>query len=91
MLQIGFFSRRTMEALGAEGAANELRELAARLRAAGMGDAEAEAIGKLAERFFEALRKSVRDFTERELQTQQLRLHGEVPARERSSRRASTA
>jgi uncharacterized protein with von Willebrand factor type A (vWA) domain len=69
MLQIGFFSRRTMEALGAEGAANELRELAARLRAAGMGDAEAEAIGKLAERFFEALRKSVRDFMERELQT----------------------
>ena len=69
MLQIGFFSRRTMESLGAEGAANELRELAARLRAAGMGDAEAEAIGKLAERFFEALRKSVRDFMERELQT----------------------
>jgi uncharacterized protein with von Willebrand factor type A (vWA) domain len=69
MLQIGFFSRRTMESLGAEGAANELRELAARLRAAGMGDAEADAIGKLAERFFEALRKSVRDFMERELQT----------------------
>src|SRR5262249_20328443 len=43
MLQIGFFSRRTMEQLGAENAANELRQLAARLRAAGMGDAEAEA------------------------------------------------
>src|SRR4030095_1569067 len=72
MLQIGFFSRRTMEQLGAENAAGELRQLAARLRAAGMGDAEAEAIGQLAERFFEALRQSVRDHMERELQTRNL-------------------
>ena len=69
MLQIGFFGRRTLEALGAENAARELQGLAARLRAAGMGDAEAEAIGRLAERFFEALRQSVRNFMERELQT----------------------
>jgi len=69
MLQIGFFGRRTLEALGAENAARELQSLAARLRAAGMGDAEAEAIGRLAERFFEALRQSVRNFMERELQT----------------------
>jgi len=69
MLQIGFFGRRTLEALGAENAVRELQSLAARLRAAGMGDAEAEAIGRLAERFFEALRQSVRNFMERELQT----------------------
>jgi uncharacterized protein with von Willebrand factor type A (vWA) domain len=69
MLQIGFFGRRTLEAMNAEGATRELRDLAARLRAAGMGDAEAEAIGRLAERFFEALRQSVRSYMERELQT----------------------
>ncbi len=69
MLQIGFFTRRTMEQLGAPGAGQELRDLAARLRAAGMGDAEADAIGALADRFLEALRQSVRDYMERELQT----------------------
>jgi uncharacterized protein with von Willebrand factor type A (vWA) domain len=55
--------------MNAEGATRELRDLAARLRAAGMGDAEAEAIGRLAQRFFEALRQSVRSYMERELQT----------------------
>jgi uncharacterized protein len=69
MLQIGFFTRRAMEQLGAAAAGQELRDLAARLRAAGMGDAEAEAIGRLAERFLEALRQSVRAYMERELQT----------------------
>jgi len=69
MLQIGFFTRRTMEQLGAQGAGQELRDLAARLRAAGMGDAEAEALGRLADGFLEALRQSVRDYMERELQT----------------------
>jgi hypothetical protein len=69
MLQIGFFGRRTLEAMNAEGAVGELRDLAARLRAAGMGDAQAEAIGRIAERFFEALRQSVRSYMERELQT----------------------
>jgi len=69
MLQIGFFTRRTMEQLGAEGATAELQSLAAQLRQMGMSDDEAEAIGKLAERFFEALRQSVRNYMERELQT----------------------
>jgi uncharacterized protein with von Willebrand factor type A (vWA) domain len=69
MLQIGFFTRRTMEQLGAEGATSELQDLAARLRQAGMSDDEAEAVGKLAERFLEALRQSVRNYMERELQT----------------------
>jgi uncharacterized protein with von Willebrand factor type A (vWA) domain len=69
MLQIGFFTRRTMEQLGADAATGELQDLAARLRESGMGAEEAEALGKMAERFFEALRQSVRDYIERELQT----------------------
>ncbi len=69
MLQIGFFTRRTMERLGADGATSELQNLAAQLRQAGMSDDEAEAVGKLAERFLEALRQSVRNYMERELQT----------------------
>ena len=69
MLQIGFFTRRTMEQLGSENAMQELQDLAGRLRQAGMGDAEAEAIGRLAERYLEALRQSVRSYMERELQT----------------------
>ncbi len=69
MLQIGFFTRRTMEQLGADQATGELQDLAARMRESGMGEDEAEALGKMAERFFEALRQSVRDFIERELQT----------------------
>ncbi len=69
LLQIGFFSRRTLEALNAEGAAQELRDLAARLRAGGMPDAQADALGRLADEFLEALRRSVRALTERELQT----------------------
>ena len=36
MLQVGFFSRRTMEGLGAEGAIQELEDLASRLEAAGL-------------------------------------------------------
>ena len=35
-LQVGFFSRRTLEQMNAEGAGQELRDLAARLEAAGM-------------------------------------------------------
>jgi len=70
MLQIGFFSRRMMERMNAEGAAQEIRDLAARLRAAGMGDDEAEALAGLGDRMLEALRRSVRNYTERELQKQ---------------------
>ncbi|HME71654.1 MAG TPA: VWA domain-containing protein [Myxococcota bacterium] len=70
LLQIGFFSRRMMERLNAEGAAQELRDLAARLQAAGMSQGEAEALQALVERLMEALRKAVRNLTERELQKQ---------------------
>jgi hypothetical protein len=70
LLQIGFFSRRMMERMNAEGAAQELRDLADRLRAQGLSDDQAEAIRGLADRLLEALRKSVRNFTERELQKQ---------------------
>ena len=70
MLQIGFFSRRILERLNAEGAAQELRDLAGRLAAAGMPDAQVEAIRELANRLMEALRKAVRNYTERELQQQ---------------------
>jgi uncharacterized protein with von Willebrand factor type A (vWA) domain len=69
MLQIGFLTRRLLDELNAEGAARNLLELAARLRAAGLGDAQADALGRLAERFLEALRRSARNFVERELQT----------------------
>ncbi len=70
MLQLGFFTRRTMEQMGAEGATQELRDLAQRLRDAGLGDAEVEALMELVNRFAEALRRSVRNYTERELQQQ---------------------
>lgn len=70
LLQIGFFTRRTMERMNAEGAGRELRDLVGRLQAAGMGDAQAEAVRELVERLIEALRKSVRNLTERELQKQ---------------------
>ncbi|MCC6642115.1 MAG: VWA domain-containing protein [Deltaproteobacteria bacterium] len=70
LLQIGFFSRRMMERMNAEGAAQELRDLAARLRAQGLSDDQAEAIRGLADRLLEALRRSVRNFAERELQKQ---------------------
>jgi len=68
MLQVGFFTRRTMEQLDSQGAGDELRQLAQQLRAAGMPDAQVDALLDLIERYLEALRKSVRNFTERELQ-----------------------
>jgi hypothetical protein len=68
LLQVGFFSRRTLEQMNADGAAGELRELARLLREGGLGDAEADALLALVERFLEALRRSVRAYTERELQ-----------------------
>jgi len=70
LLQIGFFSRRMMERMNAEGAAQELRDLAERLRAQGLSDDQVEAIRGLADRLLEALRRSIRSFTERELQKQ---------------------
>jgi hypothetical protein len=70
LLQIGFFSRRVMERMNAEGAAQELRDLAGRLQAAGMSEGQAQALQELIERLLEALRKAVRNLTERELQKQ---------------------
>ena len=69
-LQVGFFSRRTAEQLGMEGAGDELADLAARLEAAGMSPEQIAALRKLIEGLMEALRRSVRSFTERELQKQ---------------------
>ncbi|MDJ0788684.1 MAG: VWA domain-containing protein [Myxococcota bacterium] len=70
MLQVGFFTRRTMEQLDSEGAGNELRDLARQLRESGMPDAQVDALLDMVDRFLEALRKSVRSYTERELQQQ---------------------
>jgi hypothetical protein len=69
-LQVGFFSRRTLEQMGTEGAVDELRELANRLEQAGMSPEQIQALRGLIERLLEAMRRSVRAFTERELQQQ---------------------
>jgi uncharacterized protein with von Willebrand factor type A (vWA) domain len=69
-LQIGFFSRRTMEQMGVEGAADELRSLAQALEEAGMSPEQVAALRKLIDGLTEAARRSIRNFTERELQTQ---------------------
>lgn len=70
MLQVGFFSRRTMEGMGAEGAGQELEELANRLEEAGMDPSQVEALRGLVGKLMETLRRVVRSNTERELQTQ---------------------
>ncbi len=69
-LQVGFFSRRTLEQMGVEGAADELRELASRLEQAGMSPEQIQALRNLIERLLEAMRRSVRAYSERELQQQ---------------------
>ncbi len=68
MLQIGFFTRRTMEQLDSEGSGKQLRDLARQLRESGMPDAQVDALLEMIDKFLEALRQSVRNFTERELQ-----------------------
>lgn len=70
MLQVGFFSRRTTEQLGMEGAAQELEGLAERMRAQGMGDEAIAQMQELIRKLMETVRRSVRNFTERELQQQ---------------------
>ncbi len=70
MLQIGFFSRRVQEQLGAEGAAQELRDLAEQMRQAGMSEADVQALMDVAGQLQEVLRKVVRNYMERELQKQ---------------------
>ena len=69
MLQVGFFSRRTLEQMGMEGAGQELEALAAQLEAAGLSPEQAQAMRDMIQKLMETLRRSVRDFTERELQT----------------------
>jgi hypothetical protein len=70
MLQVGFFTRRILEQLGSQGAGEELQELLQRLAGMGMPEEELGALRELIERLMEALRQSVRDFTQRELQKQ---------------------
>ena len=69
MLQVGFFSRRTTEQLGMEGAAEQLEKLLAQLEEGGMPSDQVEAMRELIQRLMETLRRAVRNFTERELQT----------------------
>jgi uncharacterized protein with von Willebrand factor type A (vWA) domain len=69
-LQIGFFSRRTLEQMGVEGASEELRNLAQALEEAGMSPEQVAALRRLIEGLTEAARRSIRNFTERELQQQ---------------------
>jgi uncharacterized protein with von Willebrand factor type A (vWA) domain len=68
MLQIGYFTRRTLEQMDAEGAGKQLRDLARQLRESGMPDAQVDALLDLIDKFLEALRQAVRNYTERELQ-----------------------
>ena len=70
MLQVGFFSRRTTEQLGLEGASQELEGLVERMRAMGMGDAQIQQLQELMRKLMETVRRTVRNFTERELQQQ---------------------
>ncbi len=72
MLQVGFFTRRILEQMNAEGAMGQLEALAQRLRDAGMGEEEVEGLMEHLGRIQEALRKTVRNFTERELRKQNL-------------------
>jgi uncharacterized protein with von Willebrand factor type A (vWA) domain len=69
-LQVGFFSRRTLDQMNLEGAGDELRELAARLEQSGLSPEEVAALRKLIEGLMDAARRSVRAYTERELQKQ---------------------
>jgi uncharacterized protein len=70
MLQIGFFSRRILEQMGLDGAGADLRDLIERLREQGMGEDEIEQLQGLMRAVQDALRRSVRAYTERELDKQ---------------------
>ena len=69
MLQVGFFSRRTNEQLDLEGAGGQLEELAEKLAEMGMGSDEIEAMRQMIQKLIENMRRSVKNFVERELQT----------------------
>jgi uncharacterized protein with von Willebrand factor type A (vWA) domain len=70
MLQVGFFSRRTTEQLDLEGAGSQLEELTARMQEMGMGSDEIEAMRQMIQKLLENMRRAVKNFVERELQTQ---------------------
>lgn len=70
MLQVGFFSRRTTEQLGLEGAQQDLEALTERMRAMGMGEEGIQQMQELIRKLMETVRRTVRNFTERELQQQ---------------------
>ena len=70
MLQIGFFSRRMIEQMNMEGAAGELKTLMDRLREEGMDEDRLAELGELLKAVQEAVRRAVRQFTERELDKQ---------------------
>ena len=70
MLQVGFFSRRTTEQLGLEGAQQDLENLVERMKAMGMGDDQIQQMQELIRKLMETVRRTVRNFTERELQQQ---------------------
>ena len=70
MLQVGFFSRRTTEQLGLEGAQQDLESLVERMKAMGMGDEGIQQMQELIRKLMETVRRTVRNFTERELQQQ---------------------
>jgi len=70
MLQVGFFSRRTTEQLGLEGAQQDLENLVERMKAMGMGDEQIQQMQDLIRKLMETVRRTVRNFTERELQQQ---------------------
>jgi hypothetical protein len=69
MLQVGFFSRRTAEQMGMEGATDQLEALTQQLEDSGMSPAQIAAMKELIGRLMETLRRAVRNYTERELQT----------------------
>ena len=70
MLQIGFFSRRMIEQMNMEAAGAELSQLLERLRGEGFPEDRLKQLGELIRAVQEALRRSVRQFTERELDKQ---------------------
>ncbi len=70
MLQVGFFSRRTTEQLGLEGAQQDLEGLMEQMRAQGMGEEGIQQMQELIRKLMETVRRTVRNFTERELQQQ---------------------
>jgi uncharacterized protein with von Willebrand factor type A (vWA) domain len=70
MLQVGFFSRRTAEQLDLEGAGGQMEDLAQRMKEAGMGDEDVEAMRQMIQKLIENMRRAVKNYVERELQTQ---------------------